>query len=188
MFKRASVEMKMNNTGLEKITFLQNKTKSSFIPFEFNRIKKKSKKKKEKANYNNINNNSTSISQIKDTSDSSEIMNKEIEKNNKKGKKRISINVIKGKKNHLMGLENLKKISKRRSSNYDTIKIHKLKRISPLKTERKRVNNTTEKHKQKKGKDEINFVNEEISDFDDYNLIDDFLYKIKLKRGKNYNV
>ena len=188
MFKRASVEMKMNNTGLEKITFLQNKTKSSFIPFEFNRIKKKSKKKKEKANYNNINNNSTSISQIKDTSDSSEIMNKEIDKNNKKGKKRISINVIKGKKNHLMGLENLKKINKRRSSNYDTIKIHKLKRISPLKTERKRVNNTTDKHKQKKGKDEINFVNGEISDFDDYNLIDDFLYKIKLKRGKNYNV
>ena len=44
-----------------------------------------------------------------------------------------------------MGLENLKRINKRRSSNYDTIKIHKLKRISPLKTERKRVNNTTAK-------------------------------------------
>ena len=193
--KRSSMVDKMNYTGLEKINFFKNKTKSTFIPLAIKPLKKKSKKKKEKDklnyNNNNINNNSTSISQRKDTSDSSEIIFKDVDKKiNSKNKfhKKNTTYLMKRKKENL-GIENLKKIKKRRSSNYDNVKIHKLKRISPLKTDREKRNRTIEKNKQKFGRQhEYNDGEIEVTDFDNFNLIDEFLYKIKLKRSKNCNV
>ena len=191
--KRSSMVDKMNHTGLEKINFFGSKTKSTFIPLAIKPTKKKSKKKKEKEkekfNYNNnINNNSTSISQRKDTSDSSEIIfDKKINSKNKIHKKNTAYFMKRKKEN--LGIENLKKIKKRRTSDYDNVKIHKLKRISPLKTDREKRNHTTDKNKQKFGRQhELNEGEVEVTDFDDFNLIDEFLYKTKLKRRKNCNV
>ena len=188
--KRSSMMEKMNNTGLEKINFFKNKTKSSYVPYTIKATKKKLKKKREKINNINNNNSTTTISQRKDTSGSSEMNGNENEnrKNNSKIKisKKNSSQLIKGKKGFL-SIENLKKMKKRRSSNYDKVKIHKLKRISPLKIEREKRNNTTEKNEKKFGKrNDINDV--EITDFDDFNLIDEFLYQRKLKRSKINNV
>ena len=188
--KRSSMMEKMNNTGLEKINFFKNKTKSSYVPYTIKATKKKLKKKREKINNINNNNSTTTISQRKDTSGSSENNGNENDnrKNNSKIKisKKNSSQLIKGKKGFL-SIENLKKMKKRRSSNYDKVKIHKLKRISPLKIEREKRNNTTEKNEKKFGKrNDINDV--EITDFDDFNLIDEFLYQRKLKRSKINNV
>ena len=95
---------------------------------------------------------------------------------------------MKRKKENL-GIENLKKIKKRRTSDYDNVKIHKLKRISPLKTDREKRNHTTDKNRQKFGRQhELNEGEIEVTDFYDFNLIDEFLYKTKLKRRKNCNV
>ena len=188
--KRASMVDKMNHTGLEKINFFKNKTKSTLVPYAIKAIKKNSRKKKDRTSFlNNINNKSTSISQRKDTSDSSEIILKDNDKknNNKiKFSKKNSTQLMKRKKDNLV-IEHLKKAKKRKSNNYDNIKIHKLKRISPLKIEREKRNHTIEKSRQKFGKlHEFNDIN--VSDFDDFNLIDEFLYKIKLKRSKNCNL
>ena len=193
--KRGSMMDNMNYTGLEKINFFKTKTKSTFSPLVVKPIKKKSKKKKEKINnnnnINNINNKSTSISQKKDTSDSSEILPKDYEQKvikNKYHKKNSTSFLMKRKKGNLI-IENWKKIKKRRSSNYDNAKIHKIKRISPLKSEREKRNNTTEKNEQIFGKlHDLNEGDVEVTDFDDFNVIDEFLYKIKVKRGKNCNV
>lgn len=181
--KRSSVEENMNSNGLEKINFFKTKTKSSQIHYPIKAFRK-SKKKKEKDRLNvnnNINNNSTtSISQRKDTSDSSELILKGDEKRNTNKIKKNPTFLFKKKKE----IDNIKRINKRKSSNYDDVKIHKLKKISPLKNHRDKRNRTTEKNRQIFGGHE-NIGNKDISDFDNFNLIDDFLYKIKLKRGKN---
>ena len=92
-------------------------------------------------------------------------------------------------KNDKYEIENFRSKEKRRLSHFDTIKIHKAKRISPLKTDREKRNHTTEKNAQKfKKQHELNFGDGEITtDFDDFNHIDEFLYRIKLKRSKNIN-
>jgi len=195
IIKKSSMVENFDRTGLGEINIFKTKTKSSFIPFKIKPSKKKSKKKKEKANNNNINNNinnkSTSISQRKDTSDSSEILYKDIDKkNNNKYKynKKHSAYLFK-RKNDKYEIENFRSIKKRRLSHFDNIKIHKAKRISPLKTDREKRNHTTEQNEQKfKRIHEFNAGDGEITtDFDDFNQIDEFLYRIKLKRGKNIN-
>ena len=92
-------------------------------------------------------------------------------------------------KNDKYEIENFRSIKKRRLSHFDNIKIHKAKRISPLKTDREKRNHTTEQNEQKfKRIHEFNAGDGEITtDFDDFNQIDEFLYRIKLKRGKNIN-
>ena len=182
--KRSSVEENMNSKGLEKINFFKEKTKSSQINYPIKAFRKKSKKKKEKDKLNinnNINNNSTSISQRKDTSDSSDLIIKNDDKKNTNKIRKNATFLFKKKKEID---NNIKRINKRKSSNYDNVKIHKLKKISPLKNDRDKRNRTTEKNRHKFGGHE-NIENKDISDFDNFNLIDDFLYKIKLKRGKN---
>ena len=189
--KRGSMETKMNHTGLENINFFKMKTKSSLESNAIKAFHKKSPRKKEKQNLfnNNINNNSTSISQRKDTSDSSEFISQENDKKNKfKYIKKNSSNFIKSKKDTFEGKENIKKFKKRKTTDYDNnIKIQKLKKISPVKHLRDKRNNTAERQIHKFGKHEINNNEAEISDFSDFNDIDEFLYKIKLKRSKNNN-
>ena len=186
--KRSSMGEKMNSKGLEKINFFKTK-KNSHEPYLIRAFRKKSKKKKEKDKLNinnNINNNSTSISQRKDTSDSSEIILKNDDKKKSNRNKNYNKNMtylFKKKKE----IDNYKRINKRKSSNYDNVKIHKLKRISPLKMDRDKRNRTTEKNGLKFGGNENN-ESKDITNFDNFNLIDEFLYKIKLKRGKNNSI
>ena len=181
---------KINLSGFEKINFFKNKTKSLKEPWLIKSIIKKSSKKKEKVNNYNINNNSTSISQKKDTSDSSEILSRENDKkNNIKNKffKKNTQYAIKRRKASI--IENMKKVKKRRSSNYDYVKIHKLRKITPPKNDKKKRNHTSTKNGQKFGKQGKNNEFEgEVSIFDKFNHNDDLLYKIKLKRGKNCNI
>ena len=189
--KRGSMENKINHTGLENINFFKMKTNSSHESNAVKAFHKKSPRKKEKPNLinNNINNNSTSISQRKDTSDSSEFISQEYDKKNKfKYIKKNTANFMKRKKDNFEGKENIKKFKKRKTTDYDdTIKIQKLKKISPVKHIRDKRNHTTEKQRHKFGKHENNNIEEEISDFTHFNDIDEFLYKIKLKRSKNNN-
>jgi hypothetical protein len=188
--KRSSIDDNMNHTGLEQINFFKIKTKSSQDLCPIKAFKKKSPKKKEKPSIinNNINNNSTSISQRKDTSDSSEFIPQEDYKKLKyKYTKKNSANFMKGKKENFEGKENLKKFKKRKTTEYDEIKIQKLKKISPVKHARDKRTHTTEKNKHKFGRHEFNNNEVEVTDFDDFNVIDEFLYKRKLKRSKNNN-
>jgi len=189
--KRGSMENKINHTGLENINFFKMKTNSSHESNAVKAFHKKSPRKKEKQNLinNNINNNSTSISQRKDTSDSSDFISQEYDKKNKfKYIKKNTANFMKRKKDNFEGKENIKKFKKRKTTDYDdTIKIQKLKKISPVKHIRDKRNHTTEKQRHKFGKHENNNIEEEISDFTHFNDIDEFLYKIKLKRSKNNN-
>ena len=186
--KKSSMVDNFNHTGLDEINIFKTKTRSTHMPLTIKPSKKKSKKKKEKINNNNnnINNNSTSISQRKDTSDSSEMNN--INNNKYKYNKKNSAALFKRKDEKYI-IEKIKKTKKRRLSHFDNIKIHKIKRISPLKTDREKRNHTTEKNAQKfKKQHELNFGDGEITtDFDDFNHIDEFLYRIKLKRSKNIN-
>ena len=189
--KRGSMQNdKMNRTELEKINFFKTKPKTSHEAYAVKAFHKKSPKKKDKLNLvNNINNNSTSISQRKDTSDSSEFNSQESDKKHKyKYIKKNSATFMKKKKDNLEGKENIKKFKKRKTIDYDnTIKIQKLKKIFPVKHIKDKRNHTTERHRHKFGKHEITNVDSNITDFDDFNVIDEFLYKIKIKRGKNNN-
>ena len=190
--KRSSMEDKINHTGLEQINFFKTKTKSSHDLYAIKAFKKKSPKKKEKSSIinNNINNNSTSISisQRKDTSDSSEFISQEDYKKLKyKYTKKNSATFMKRKKENLEVKEHFKKFKKRKTTDYDEIKIKKIKKISPVKHVRDKRTHTTERNRHKFGKHEFNNNEIDVTDFDDFNVIDEFLYKTKLKRSKYNN-
>ena len=172
--KRGSMVDKINLSGFEKINFFKSKTKSSKEQYLFKSSKKKHSKKKEMSNNNNnINNNSTSISQKKDTSDSSELKSKEDDKkNNIKYRfiKKNSLVFLKRKK--INSIENYKKVKKRKSNNYENIKVNKLKRISPLKNDKKGKNKTTFKNDIKLEKDgKNNDMEKGFQDNDRFNIL-----------------
>ena len=172
--KRGSMVDKINLSGFEKINFFKSKTKSSKEQYLFKSRKKKHSKKKEMSNNNNnINNNSTSISQKKDTSDSSELKSKEDDKkNNIKYRfiKKNSLVFLKRKK--INSIENYKKVKKRKSNNYENIKVNKLKRISPLKNDKKGKNKTTFKNDIKLENDgKNNDMEKGVQDNDRFNIL-----------------
>ena len=172
--KRGSMVDKINLSGFEKINFFKYKTKSSKEQYLFKSSKKKHSKKKEMSNNNNnINNNSTSISQKKDTSDSSELKSKEDDKkNNIKYRfiKKNSLVFLKRKK--INSIENYKKVKKRKSNNYENIKVNKLKRISPLKNDKKGKNKTTFKNDIKLENDgKNNDMEKGVQDNDRFNIL-----------------
>ena len=166
-------------------------------------------KKKIKRN-NKLNNNNTSVSQQRDSSPSIEKIKKIIERNNNriKNSKKISNSELqlKDNKKKTVGflktrresiIEALKKMKKRKSTNYNEIKIFGGKTIlSPICNEDKHPFNTIIEENKKnenkkikiKFKKDIKEQNNEIyndnKETDIFNIMDEFLYKKKQERGK----
>ena len=202
--KRGSVDPKVNLSGFEKLNFLKAKHKSTKEQLLF------INKKKIKRN-NKLNNNNTSVSQQRDSSPSIEKIKKIIERNNNriKNSKKISNSELqlKDNKKKTVGflktrresiIEALKKMKKRKSTNYNNIKFFGGKAIlSPIGNEDKKAFNTiadgNKKNENKKNKNKINKdikgqnnnkIYNDNKETDIFNILDEFLYKKKQERGK----
>ena len=188
------------------LNFLKAKHKSTKEQLLF--IKKNKIKTRNKLNINN----NTSVSQQRDSSPSIEKIKKFIKSNNKlKNSKKISNSEIqfKDKKKKTFGfvksrresiIEALKKMKKRKSTNYNEIKFFGGKTLfSPIRNTDKRPYNTiidgnkkieNKKIKNKLNKDMKEKANNEIynnnKETDIFNIMDEFLYKKKQERGKKY--
>ena len=200
--KRGSAEPKINLSGFEKLNFLKAKHKSTKDQLLFINRKKITRR-------NRLQNNNTSVSQQRDSSPSIEKIKKFIKNNNRiKNSKKISNSEIqfKDKKKKTFGflktrresiIEALKKMKKRKSTNYNEIKIFGGKTIlSPICNEDKHPFNTIIEENKKnenkkikiKFKKDIKEQNNEIyndnKETDIFNIMDEFLYKKKQERGK----
>ena len=207
--KRGSLDNKINLSGFEKLHFLKAKTKSTHELFLY---RNKKKKKKGTKKYH-INNNNTSISQQKDSSPSIEKNKKNIKKNTKKinnylqttrnkdGKKK-TFGFLKTRKTGTI-LEAIKKIEKRKSTNFNNIvELEAKRKISPVYNEDKKPNisnignNKNDNSKKNKFKLKYNLKkinnNENYNDnnieTDIFNIIDEYLYKRKneIRKKSNY--
>ena len=200
--KRRSLEKNNNTFGFEKLNFLKTKTKSTSEKFLFN-------KNKAKYNHNKLNsiNYNTSISHKRDSSPSISIHKKYMRKNNKNKNNTNGNNNIRDKKkkktfcflNIKRGsavVEALKKMSKKKSTNYDDYKPYDInKKLSSILNDnnkdinekKKNTNNSKKISFKKNYKNEFN--SEKINKENDiFNKMDEILYKKKHERSKKCNL
>ena len=203
--KRGSVDTKMNMSGFEKLFFLKAKNKSTQEDILYNN--KKKKKKSRKISNINTNINNSSLSQQKDLSSSIEKNKKCNKKYNKKNipiprntkdEKKKTFAFLKIRKESTV-LEAIKKMEKRKSTNFHNINAFGTKRkLSPVYNDDKKGNNTINENKKiennsKKIKFKLSKLNhnENYNDnkreTDIFNLMDEFLYKRKHERRKKSN-
>jgi hypothetical protein len=201
--KRGSVDQKHNISGFEKLNFIKAKHKSTKEQLLF--TNKKVIKRR-----NKLNNNNTSVSQQRDSSPSIEKIKKFIKSNNRiknskkisnselqfRDKKKKTVAVLKTRRSSI--IEALKKMKKRKSTNYNEIKVFGGKAmLSPIRNEDKRPCDTiidgnkkieNKKIKNKTNRDVKDQKNNEIfndnKETDIFNILDEFLYKKKQERGK----
>ena len=201
--KKGSIDAKTNLSGFEKLNFLKSKNKSTSDQFFFS----KKRKKKKINNLNNVNYNTTFSQQI-DSSPSVSIHKKFIRKNNKKKnntlishnnrdeKKKKTFGFLKTKRASVI-LEALKKMKKRKSTNYNEKVGDNKKRLSPIKNDNFKINNTNIDGNKKtkinskkiiKFDESKQFNSEEIKETDIFNIMDELLYKKKHERSKKCNL
>ena len=197
--KKCSVEKKINLSGLENFNFWKMKHKTTCEPLLFNK-----KRKKKKLIMNDI-----SISNKKDSSPSISIDKKLIKKRNKiknntnrfnnannRGEKKKTLGFFNTKKSSAV-IEILKKMKKRKSTNYNNDKIVKFKRrLSPINNDIIKVSSTNFEFN-KKNQDSFKEQSFIFNDFnyekgnketDIFNIMDELLYKKKHERSRKCNI
>jgi len=197
--KKCSVEKKINLSGLENLNFWKMKHKTTCEPLLFN--KKRTKKK--------VIMNDISISNKRDSSPSISLDKKYIKKRNKiknntnrfnnannRGEKKKTLGFFNTKKSTAV-IEILKKMKKRKSTNYNNDKIVKFKRrLSPINNDNTKVSSTNFEFN-KKNQDSFKEQSFIFNDFnyekgnketDIFNIMDELLYKKKHERSRKCNI
>ena len=204
--KRGSLDNQINLSGFEKLNFLKIKTKSTQEYFLFNNNKKKIRNA---IKLNNKTTTNVNTSHQRDSSPSIEKEKKHNKKNNNKvknisnsrlkfkDKKKKTVGFLKTKQASAV-LEAIRKMKKRKSTNYNDVKaLGGKKLLSQIVNEDEKVNNNEvnkkiNSRKIKFSKDFKEFSSNEIvndkRENDIFNMIDEFLYKKKHERGKKCNL
>ena len=200
--KRGSIDKKINLTGFEQLNFLKIKNRSSQEQFFSNRKKKLKTLTKEH----------TATSLFKEKNPSTEKAKLNLKQNsrnkipshfrNTKDEKKKTYAMTKRRRISAV-IEALKKMKKRKSTNFNDNNYYKKKRpLSPINKDRDQQkgnmsNNVDSKKFYKFSKKSKHKASNDIKEFNNYeeekdnketdifNLMDDFLYKRKLERRKN---
>ena len=181
--QRTSHFTKINLHGFEKLNFLKIKHKSTCENFLFDK-----KIKKNTIIRNRIKNNTT-ITQQKDSSPSISLDKKLIRKNknknntditnNRKEEKKKTFGFLKRKKASVV-IEALKKMKKRKSTNYEEKTLKSKRRLSLIYNENLKENNS--KKVTKINNKKFNSEETKENEIDNFNLMDEYLYRKKHER------
>ena len=182
--QRGSLDAKVNLHGFEKLNFLKIKHKSTCEHFLFDKKIKKNKIIRNQIKYN------TSISQQKDSSPSISINKKFVRKNknknntdisnNRKEEKKKTFGFLKRKKASVV-IEALKKMKKRKSTNYEEKTLKSKRRLSLIYNENIKEYNS--KKVTKINNKKFNSEETKENETDSFNLMDEYLYRKKHERS-----